>query len=182
MPRPKKGARLGGSAAHQRLILSNLATALFEHGQIKTTEAKARILRPYAEKLITRARGGELHDIRIAAKDIRNKDVLNILVNEIGPQMAERNGGYTRIIKLPNRKGDNAPMALIQLVTEPVTPKVRSEKKAAPAAEEPIEEATAAEEAAAEEAVEVEADTATDAAAEVEAAEAAAEETADEAK
>ncbi|MGX1770382.1 50S ribosomal protein L17 [Dietzia sp. NPDC055343] len=118
MPKPKKGARLGGSAAHQRLILSNLATQLFEHDAIRTTETKAKLLRPYAEKLITKARRGTLADRREAAKVIRDKDVLHKLFAEIGPRVENRDGGYTRIIKLENRKGDNAPMAMIALVTE----------------------------------------------------------------
>lgn len=118
MPKPKKGRRLGGSAAHQRLILSNMATQLFEHDAIRTTDTKAKMLRPYAEKLITKARRGTLADRREAAKQIRNKDVLHKLFAEIGPRVAEREGGYTRIVKLENRKGDNAPMAMIALVTE----------------------------------------------------------------
>ena len=118
MPKPKKGARLGGSAAHQRLILSNMATQLFEHDAIRTTETKAKLLRPYAEKLITKARRGTLADRREAAKVIRDKDVLHTLFAEIGPRAANRDGGYTRIVKLENRKGDNAPMAMIALVTE----------------------------------------------------------------
>lgn len=118
MPKPKKGARLGGSPAHQRLILSNLASQLFEHDAIRTTETKAKLLRPYAEKLITKARRGTLADRREAAKVIRNKDVLHKLFAEIGPRVAERDGGYTRIVKLENRKGDNAPMAMIALVSE----------------------------------------------------------------
>ena len=120
MPKPKKVARLGGSAAHQRLILSNLATQLFEHDAIRTTETKAKLLRPYAEKLITKARRGTLADRREAAKLIRDKDVLHKLFAEIGPRVANRDGGYTRIVKLENRKGDNAPMAMIALVTEPL--------------------------------------------------------------
>ena len=118
MPKPKKGVRLGGSAAHQRLILSNMATQLFEHDAIRTTEPKAKQLRPYAEKLITKARRGTLADRREAAKVIRDKDVLHKLFAEIGPRVANRDGGYTRIVKLENRKGDNAPMAMIALVTE----------------------------------------------------------------
>ena len=118
MPKPKKGARLGGSAAHQRLILSNMATQLFEHDAIRTTETKAKLLRPYAEKLITKARRGTLADRREAAKVIRDKDVLHKLFAEIGPRAANRDGGYTRIVKLENRKGDNAPMAMIAPVTE----------------------------------------------------------------
>ncbi|MCE5291351.1 MAG: 50S ribosomal protein L17 [Nocardiaceae bacterium] len=118
MPRPKKGARLGGSASHQKAILANLATALFEHGRIQTTEAKAKFLRPYAEKLVTKAKGGTLADRRNVMKDIRNKDVVHKLFAEIGPAVAERNGGYTRIVKTMPRKGDNAPMAIIELVLE----------------------------------------------------------------
>ena len=118
MPKPKKGNRLGGSASHQEKILANMASQLFEHGAITTTETKAKNLRPYAEKLITKAKDGSLAARRNAAKMIRNKDVLATLVEEIGPMFAERNGGYTRIIKLENRKGDNAPMAQISLVTE----------------------------------------------------------------
>lgn len=118
MPKPKKGNRLGGSASHQEKILANMASQLFEHGAITTTETKAKNLRPYVEKLITKAKDGSLAARRNAAKMIRNKDVLATLFEEIGPMFAERNGGYTRIIKLENRKGDNAPMAQISLVTE----------------------------------------------------------------
>ncbi|AUH68212.1 50S ribosomal protein L17 [Gordonia sihwensis NBRC 108236] len=118
MPKPTKGARLGGSASHQKAILANLATALFEHGRITTTEAKAKRLRPYAEKLITHAKAGQLANRREVMKDIRDKDVVHTLFAEIGPHFAERNGGYTRIIKTLPRKGDNAPMAVIELVQE----------------------------------------------------------------
>ncbi|MGB3321647.1 MAG: 50S ribosomal protein L17 [Mycolicibacterium fortuitum] len=118
MPKPTKGARLGGSSSHQKAILANLATSLFEHGRIKTTEPKARALRPYAEKLITHAKKGELHNRREVMKKIRDKDVVHVLFAEIGPFFADRNGGYTRIIKVENRKGDNAPMAVIELVRE----------------------------------------------------------------
>src|SRR4051812_43679869 len=138
MPTPKKGARLGGSPAHQRLILSNLATSLFEHGRITTTEAKARVLRPVAEKLITKAKKGDLHNRREVLKTIRNKSVVHVLFTEIAPTFAERPGGYTRITKLGPRKGDNAPMAVIELVTEayaPSAPKAtRTTTTAAPAA------------------------------------------------
>ncbi len=142
MPTPKKGKRLGGSAAHQRLMLANLVTALFEHGRITTTENRARTLRPYAEKLITKARKGDLHNRREVLKTIRDKSVVHTLFTEIGPAMAERPGGYTRITKIGPRKGDNAPMAVIELVTEPYSPKAASTKKTeaaaapAPAAEE----------------------------------------------
>jgi len=118
MPQPTKGPRLGGSPAHQRLILANLATQLFEHQRITTTEAKARRLRPYAERLITKAKVGDLHNIRQIAKLIRDKDVIYKLVHEIGPFFADREGGYTRITKTPPRKGDNAPMAVIELVAQ----------------------------------------------------------------
>ena len=118
MPTPTKGRRLGGSASHQQHMLANLATALFEHGRIKTTETKARALRPYAEKLITHAKKGTLHNRREVLKKIRDKDVVHALFAEIGPHFADRNGGYTRIIKVENRKGDNAPMAVIELVQE----------------------------------------------------------------
>jgi large subunit ribosomal protein L17 len=118
MPKPTKGPRLGGSSSHQKAILANLATALFEHGRIKTTETKARALRPYAEKLITHAKKGTLHNRREVLKKIRDKDVVHSLFAEIGPFFSDRNGGYTRIIKVENRKGDNAPMAVIELVQE----------------------------------------------------------------
>ena len=164
MPTPKKGPRLGGSASHQRHILANLATALFEHGKITTTESRARTLRPVAEKLITKAKKGDLHNRREVLKTIRDKSVVHVLFTEIGPKMAERPGGYTRITKIGNRKGDNAPMAVIELVLEPLSAKQavvaeatsaakRSADKAeaAPAAEAVVEteEAPAAEEAAA---------------------------------
>jgi large subunit ribosomal protein L17 len=118
MPKPTKGARLGGSSSHQKAILANLATSLFEHGRIKTTEPKARALRPYAEKLITHAKKGTLHNRREVLKKIRDKDVVHTLFAEIGPFFADRNGGYTRIVKVEARKGDNAPMAVIELVRE----------------------------------------------------------------
>jgi large subunit ribosomal protein L17 len=118
MPTPTKGPRLGGGPAHERLLLANLATALFEHDRITTTEAKAKRLRPLAEKLITFAKHGELHDRRQVLKVIRNKDVVHKLFAEIGPKFSARPGGYTRIIKVNPRKGDNAPMAVIELVEE----------------------------------------------------------------
>ncbi|KRE25360.1 50S ribosomal protein L17 [Mycobacterium sp. Soil538] len=118
MPKPTKGPRLGGSSSHQKALLANLATSLFEHGRIKTTEPKARALRPYAEKLITHAKKGTLHNRREVMKKIRDKDVVHTLFAEIGPFFADRAGGYTRIIKVENRKGDNAPMAVIELVRE----------------------------------------------------------------
>ena len=118
MPKPTKGARLGGSASHQKAMLANLATSLFEHGRITTTEAKAKRLRPYAEKIITHAKAGKLANRREVLKVIRDKDVVHTLFDEIGPHFADRNGGYTRIIKTLPRKGDNAPMAVIELVRE----------------------------------------------------------------
>lgn len=116
MPTPTKGARLGGSPAHQRLILANLAQQLFEHGRITTTEAKARRLRPYAEALITRAKVDTVANRRHVVKVIRDKGVLHTLFTEIGPAMSTRPGGYTRISKIGPRKGDNAPMAVIEIV------------------------------------------------------------------
>jgi large subunit ribosomal protein L17 len=116
MPKPTKGARLGGSPAHERLMLANLATALFEHGRIKTTEAKARRLRPVAERLITKAKKGDLHNRRLVLQTIRDKGVVHTLFTEIGPRYENRPGGYTRITKIGNRRGDNAPMAIIELV------------------------------------------------------------------
>lgn len=116
MPTPTKGPRLGGSPAHQRLILSNLAQNLFEHGKITTTEAKARRLRPYAESLITKAKIDSVANRRLVVKVIRDKGILHTLFTEIGPAMASRPGGYTRITKIAPRKGDNAPMAVIEIV------------------------------------------------------------------
>ncbi len=149
MPTPKKGARLGGSPAHQRLILSNLATALFEHGRITTTEAKARVLRPVAEKLITKAKKADLGTTaslaarRDVLKTIRDKGVVHVLFTEIAPSFKERPGGYTRITKIGPRKGDNAPMAVIELVTEAYSPKPSAKKSAKAAAKEaPAEVAT----------------------------------------
>lgn len=150
MPTPKKGARLGGSPAHQKLIVSNLATALFENGRITTTEAKARVLRPVAEKLITKAKKGDLHNRREVLKTIRDKSVVHTLFTEIAEQFAERPGGYTRITKLGPRKGDNAPMAVIELVNEAYEPKTKAAPAAAAPAAAPVEEAPA-EEAPAEE-------------------------------
>ena len=118
MPTPTKGPRLGGSPAHERLMLANLATSLFTHGRITTTEAKAKRLRPYAEKLISKAKVGDLHNRREILKVIRDKDIVHKLFAEIGPQFADRPGGYTRITKTMPRKGDNAPMAVIELVAE----------------------------------------------------------------
>jgi large subunit ribosomal protein L17 len=146
MPKPTKGPRLGGSSSHQKALLANLATALFEHGRIKTTETKARALRPYAEKLITHAKKGTLHNRREVLKKIRDKDVVHSLFAEIAPFFSDRNGGYTRIIKVENRKGDNAPMAVIELVQEKTVTseadrarRVGASKPAAKAAPAPVE-------------------------------------------
>jgi large subunit ribosomal protein L17 len=141
MPKPTKGPRLGGSPAHQRLILANLASQLFEHGRITTTEAKARALRPHAEKLITKAKKGDLHNRRMVLKTIRDKSVVHTLFTEIAPTFSERPGGYTRITKLNPRKGDNAPMAVIELVTEAYSPTAPRTKAAPAAAAAPVEEA-----------------------------------------
>ncbi len=125
MPTPTKGPRLGGSSAHQRHILANLATALFEHGKITTTEAKARRLRPFAERLITFAKRGDLHARRQVLTVVTDKSVVHTLFTEIGPQFAARDGGYTRITKIGPRKGDNAPLAVIELVPEEAEAKPR---------------------------------------------------------
>ncbi|WP_345752722.1 50S ribosomal protein L17 [Microbacterium rhizophilus] len=153
MPKPTKGPRLGGGPAHERLILANLAAALFTHKSIKTTETKAKRLRPLAERLITKAKRGDLHARRSVLSVIGDKEVVHVLFAEIAPLVADREGGYTRITKVGNRKGDNAPMAVIELVLEPVTPKAKKSAPAAAAA--PVEE-TPAEEAPVEEAAEVE--------------------------
>jgi large subunit ribosomal protein L17 len=158
MPKPTKGPRLGGGPAHERLLLANLAAALFTHKSIKTTETKAKRLRPLAERLITFAKRGDLHARRRVLSVIGDKEVVHVLFTEIAPLVADREGGYTRITKVGNRKGDNAPMAVIELVLEPVTKKPSAKKaaaaKAAPVAEEaPVEEAPV-EEAPVEEAAE----------------------------
>src|SRR5690625_1836512 len=130
MPTPKKGARLGGSAKQQAHLLSNLAASLFEHGAIKTTDAKAKILRPYAEKIITKAKGGTLADRRAVLKLIPLKDVVAHLFDDLAPQFENRAGGYTRTVKLDNRSGDNAPMSQISLVLEEtVSAEARSEER-----------------------------------------------------
>jgi large subunit ribosomal protein L17 len=115
MPTPKRGPRLGGGPAHQRLMLANLASDLFRHGRIKTTEAKGKMLRPYAERLITKAKQGDLHARRQVLAKLRDRDVVAYLFEEVGPRFADRNGGYTRMLKLGPRKGDNAPMVLVEL-------------------------------------------------------------------
>jgi large subunit ribosomal protein L17 len=161
MPKPTKGPRLGGGPAHERLLLANLAAALFTHKSIKTTETKAKRLRPLAERLITFAKRGDLHARRRVLSVIGDKEVVHVLFTEIAPLVAEREGGYTRITKIGPRKGDNAPMAVIELVLEPVTPKAKSAKKAAAAA--PVAEEAPVEETVLDETVE---DDATDAGAE----------------
>jgi large subunit ribosomal protein L17 len=148
MPTPTKGPRLGGSAAHQRHIMSNLATALFEHGRITTTHAKARKLRPVAERLITFAKRGDLHARRQVLTVVPDKSVVHTLFTEIGPGFATREGGYTRITKIGPRKGDNAPMAVIELVQEEAEEKPRRRvrrptRTPAPAAEAKPEPAAA---------------------------------------
>jgi len=148
MPKPTKGPRLGGGPAHERLLLANLAAALYTHERITTTETKAKRLRPLAERLITFAKRGDLHARRRVLAVIGDKAVVHKLFTEIAPQVADREGGYTRITKIGNRKGDNAPMAVIELVLEPVTPKKRAAKPAAAPvadeapAEEPVVEET----------------------------------------
>lgn len=178
MPKPTKGPRLGGGPAHERLMLANLAAALYTHKSIKTTETKAKRLRPLAERLITFAKRGDLHARRRVLSVIGDKEVVHVLFSEIAPLVADREGGYTRITKVGNRKGDNAPMAVIELVLEPVTPKAKSAKKAAaaPKAEKAEKPAEVVEEAPVEEApVEETVDAGAESQAEGEAAEAAAE-------
>jgi len=175
MPTPTKGPRLGGGPAHERLMLANLAAALFTHKSIKTTETKAKRLRPVAERLITFAKKGDLHNRRRALAIIGDKNVIHELFTEIAPLVELREGGYTRITKLGFRKGDNASMVQIELVLEPVNPKPKSAKKTAaaaatstpaaePAAEEPVaDELVVSEElAAAESTSDVDADTTAD--------------------
>lgn len=154
MPTPTKGARFGGSPSHQRLMLANLATALFEHGRITTTEAKAKRLRPFAERLVTKAKRGDLHARRQVAAVIRDKTVVHELFTEIAPGYSGRPGGYTRITKIGPRKGDNAPMAVIELV-EPLAEQTVAEataatKRAAKDAEEAAEAVSAESDEAAE--------------------------------
>ncbi|MCJ1715623.1 50S ribosomal protein L17 [Curtobacterium sp. VKM Ac-2922] len=175
MPKPTKGPRLGGGPAHERLLLSNLANALFTHGRITTTETKAKRLRPVAERLITFAKRGDLHARRRVIAALRDKTVVHTLFTEIAPQVAERQGGYTRITKLGFRKGDNAPLASIELVLEPVsgTPapvnRTAAPAAAAPAADEAPEAAPVESTETTEESAPVETETETAAAAEVEA-------------
>jgi large subunit ribosomal protein L17 len=142
MPTPTKGRRLGGSPAHERLIMANLASQLFEHGRIVTTETKAKRLRPLAEKLITKAKRGDIHSRRLVLTTVRDKGVVHTLFTEIAPSLADREGGYTRITKVGPRKGDNAPMALIELVTESVEESRKANAKSgAPAKKAPAKKA-----------------------------------------
>ncbi|HHT13572.1 MAG TPA: 50S ribosomal protein L17 [Propionibacterium sp.] len=159
MPKPTKGPRLGGSPTHQRHILRNLATALFEHGRITTTETRARRLQPVAERLISKAKRGDLHNRRQVLAEVTDVAVVRRLFDEIAPTFEGRDGGYTRITKIGPRKGDNAPMAVIELVTEAVAPKAKkaakaekAEKAEAAPVEEPKADEVEAEEAPAEEA------------------------------
>ncbi|MGW6175138.1 50S ribosomal protein L17 [Arthrobacter sp. NPDC055138] len=152
MPTPTKGPRLGGGPAHERLMLANLSAALFEHKRITTTVTKAKRLRPFAERLITFAKRGDLSSRRRVLAVISNKGIVHELFTDIAPVMSNRDGGYTRITKIGNRKGDNAPMAVIELVLEPVSPKQavvnEAEKATAKAAPAPVEEETASAESA----------------------------------
>lgn len=185
MPKPTKGPRFGGSPAHQRIILANLATQLFQHGKITTTEAKAKRLQPLADRLISKAKRGDLHNRRLVLQTVTDPAVVRILFNDIAPAVAEREGGYTRITKIGPRKGDNAPMAVIEVVKESVeesrknkargagkpvakaaakpaakkAPAKKAEDEAAPVAEEVIETPAVEEEAPVAEAAEVDADT-----------------------
>ncbi|PJM73450.1 50S ribosomal protein L17 [Bifidobacterium primatium] len=168
MPTPKKGPRLASSPAHERLMLANMATSLFQNGRITTTLPKAKRLRPLAERLITFAKRGDLHSRRRVMRVIRNKSVVHVLFTQIAEMMEQREGGYTRIVKIAPRRGDNAPMAVIELVTEPL-----SAKKAT------VAEAEAATKAAAEEAPATEAEAPAAEATEAPAQEAAAEEKAE---
>ena len=142
MPKPTKGARLGGGPAHERLMLANLAAALFTHKSIKTTETRAKRLRPVAERLVTFAKRGDLHARRRVLATIGDKTVVHELFTEIAPQVALRDGGYTRITKLGFRKGDNASMVQMELVLEPVTPKAKPAKASAAKASAPVAEET----------------------------------------
>lgn len=134
MPTPKQGPRLASSPAHERLMLANMATSLFQHGRIVTTLPKAKRLRPLAERLITFAKRGDLHSRRRMLRVIRNKSVVHMLFTQIAEQMKQREGGYTRIVKMAPRRGDTAPQAIIELVVEPVSPKKAVVKEAESAA------------------------------------------------
>lgn len=143
MPKPTKGPRLGGSPAHQRIILANLATQLFEHGRITTTETKAKRLQPLADRLISKAKRGDIHNRRIVLRTVRDKSVVHTLFTEIAPKLMDRDGGYTRITKIGPRQGDNAPMAVIEVVTESVeeSRKAKAKAKGAGAKAEPAAKA-----------------------------------------
>ena len=147
MPQPTKGPRFGGSPAHQRIILANLASQLFQHGKITTTEAKAKRVQPLADRLISKAKRGDLHNRRIVLQTITDKGVVHVLFTEIAPKLAEREGGYTRITKIGPRKGDNAPMAVIEVITETVeesrTFKAKGKKAETAKAAEPAKKAPA---------------------------------------
>ena len=147
MPTPKKGPRLASSPAHERLMLANMATSLCQHGRITTTLPKAKRLRPLVERLITLAKRGDLHNRRRVMRVIRNKSVVHKLFTEIAEQMEQREGGYTRIVKIAPRRGDSAPAAIIELVTEPVSPKQAVVKEAEAATKVAAEEAPVVEEA-----------------------------------
>ncbi|TYB58123.1 50S ribosomal protein L17 [Nonomuraea sp. PA05] len=175
MPKPTKGARLGGSPAHERLILANLATDLFRHGKIRTTVAKAKRLRPLAERLITKAKKGDIHNRRQVLTVVRDKGVVHHLFTELAVTFAERPGGYTRITKIGPRKGDNAPMAVIELVTEPLNG-VTTRRTEAPAAASTAPAAPAEEETEAETPAEAPAEASADEETKAEAPEAAADE------
>ncbi len=153
MPKPTKGPRFGGSPAHQRIILANLATQLFQHGKITTTEAKAKRVQPLADRLISKAKRGDLHNRRQVLTTIKDPAVVRVLFNEIAPAVAERDGGYTRITKIGPRKGDNAPMAVIEVITESVED---SRKAKAKGAGKPVAKKPAAKKAPAKKAEKVE--------------------------
>ncbi|HMR21995.1 MAG TPA: 50S ribosomal protein L17 [Micropruina sp.] len=141
MPKPTKGPRFGGSPAHQRIILANLASQLFEHGKITTTEAKAKRVQPLAERLIAKAKRGDLHNRRQVLATITDKGVVHVLFTEIAPKLADRDGGYTRITKIGPRKGDNAPMAVIEVITETVEESRKNKAKAKGASAAPAKKA-----------------------------------------
>ncbi len=156
MPKPMKGPRIGGSAAHQRIMLNNLASQLFEHGRITTTETRANSVQPLAEKLISKAKRGDIASRRLVLRRVTDKSVVHELFTEIAPKMAGRDGGYTRITKIGPRKGDNASMVVLELVLEEVKPKSKAKKVAPKPVEAPKVEAAPADEVPAEEPVVVE--------------------------
>lgn len=175
MPKPTKGPRLGGSASHQRIILANLASQLFEHGRITTTVTRARRVQPLAETLITKAKRGDLHSRRRVARTIRDKDVLRHLFDDIAPVLEGREGGCTRITRIGNRRGDNAPMAVLEIITDPVESKASAPAAGSvedtvedvvgePAADAPVDdEESSSEDAPAEDDASADADTADEA-------------------